>query len=242
MQGGFSRVAPALARLIQCSSVPDVPPWRANAASALPHPSADGVGSDQALAQALIGGHPDAPTVAWNRFSGMVYGTLERAVGDNDVDDLAQEVFLRLFRRIHTLQDPTALRSFVYSICVRVVHGELRRRWVRRIMRLAPTSELPEAPVAHADHEGREAVRRLYQLLDRLTPRDRLIYGLRAFEQLTVGEVAAAVGASEATVKRRSAHAGARMAAWIARDPVLQPYADSPPVVGTGREGNDLEA
>lgn len=197
--------------------------------SGLTHDGAVATGEDEALARALLAGHPEAPERAWNRYAAMVHGAIARALGPGEeVDDLTQEVFLRLFRRIGTLSDLTALRSFTYSITVRVIRAELRRRWVRRVMRLTDTGRLPERPGPDADADGaldgRAAVTRFYSLLDRLKARDRTAYVLRHLEDLTVDEVANALGVSRATVKRSLAHAEARMTAWIDKDPVLAAY------------------
>jgi RNA polymerase sigma-70 factor (ECF subfamily) len=184
--------------------------------------------SDEALAHALKEGRPEAFALAWTRFSPLVFGAIARALGrDEEAQDLTQEVFLRLHRRVHTLEDPTALRAFVYSIAVRVIKAELRRRWVRRIMKVVDTARLPEPEVAPASPEdqARDAIDRLYRILDRLNARDRTIYVLRHIEGLSLEDTAAAVGVSLATVKRRLAHAGERVAHHLRADPVLREYA-----------------
>src|SRR5262249_52308915 len=75
---------------------------------------------------------------AWRRYAPMVSGMLRRGLGPRaDVDDATQEVFLRLFRRIDSLRDATALRAFVVSVTVRVMKWQLRRRYIRRWVRLS---------------------------------------------------------------------------------------------------------
>ena len=59
--------------------------------------------------------------------------------------------------RIHRIDDPGALGSFVFSVALRIVKWELRRRRVRRILHLTDTGVLPEQRVEPADSEGREA-------------------------------------------------------------------------------------
>ncbi len=186
--------------------------------------------SDAALARALQEGRPEAPGLAWARFSSLVYGALARGLGpDEEVEDLTQEVFIRLFRRVATLEDPTALRSFVYSIAVRVMRAELRRRWVRRIMRLADAATLAETAATGPgpDDGGRDALARLYEILDRLNAQDRTLYVLRHLEGLSLEETAEAAGVSLATVKRRLAKAALRVEHHVRRDPLLQGYLSS---------------
>jgi RNA polymerase sigma-70 factor (ECF subfamily) len=152
----------------------------------------------------------------------MVHGVLRRGLGPTaDLDDATQEVFLRLFRRVGTLQDATALRSFVLSIAVRVMKWQLRRRLIRRWVRLSRTGELPEVAEPPLDDVGREALRRVYAILDLLRPVDRTIFVLRQSEKLSLPEIAQAVELSLSTVKRRLGRVCPRL---IERDPLLSTY------------------
>jgi RNA polymerase sigma-70 factor (ECF subfamily) len=191
-----------------------------------PIPLADA--SDADLARAAAKGHPGAPTVVWDRFSTLVRGILRRSLGRDDVDDHVQEVFLRFFRQISTLRDPDVLRSFLIGIAIRVAKGELRRRRVRRWFRLTDDGSVPEdAPAAAEDPEAREALARLYAILDRIEDQARLAFVLRHVEGLELVDVADALGVSLATAKRRLARASSRVLAAAARDPLLVEYAPS---------------
>ena len=75
--------------------------------------------SDAELANGLGTGEAWAVTEAWHRFAPMVLMTADRALGSStEAEDLAQEVFWRVFRRAKTLRDPGSLRSFVYSVAL----------------------------------------------------------------------------------------------------------------------------
>jgi RNA polymerase sigma-70 factor (ECF subfamily) len=180
---------------------------------------------DATLARALTASQPGAAREAWDRFAPMVHGFLSRSMGpDRDIEDVLQEVFLRVYARVETLEDPSALRSFIYSIAVRVLRGELRRRWVRRVMSLSLSGTLPEVEASPLDPEARQAMQRLYGVLDRLRAVDRAAFILRHVEGLGLAEVAASVQVSLATVKRRLARAEGVVNASVARDPALAGY------------------
>ena len=143
-----------------------------------------------------------------------------------DTPDLSQEVFLRLFRRIDELRNPSALRGFVVSICLGVARNELRRAQVRRWVRLTSTGDLPDAPVARPDLEAREALRRLYAVLDQVSVQDRSLFVARFFEKMEIAEVAVVHGLSYGTAKRHVARASLRINKRIERDPLLARYLD----------------
>jgi RNA polymerase sigma-70 factor (ECF subfamily) len=181
--------------------------------------------SDSALVAAAVAGRPGAAELVWDRFAPLVRGLVRRSLGpDRDADDHVQEVFLRLFAQLEQLRDPTALRSFVVGITVRVLRDELRRRRVRRWLRLTDEGELPDDPAEPRDDAAREALRRLYRILDDGDAEARLAFTLRFVEGLELTEVAAALGDSLATVKRRLAKVTVRVLAAAKNDPVLSSY------------------
>lgn len=154
------------------------------------------------VAQALAG-RLWAQRELWYRFAPMVYGLLRRALGPrHDPDDLVQEVFLRVFRRLHTLEKAAALRSFVYSVGVRVVCEEIRRFQVRQrayaqlvLMRPADTSDA-------VDYEARDTLQRIEKILGGMKEKHRAVFVLRHVEGMDLREIAVGLGMSLATVKR----------------------------------------
>jgi len=178
--------------------------------------------SDGDLAHGLATGEGWAVAETWRRFAPMVLAMAERSLGSRvEAEDIGQEVFCRVFRRVKTLRDPNSLRSFVYSFAVRVVKSELRRRRVRGWLPFLWAEPVPEISARSHDVESRDLLARLYALLDRLTPRDRLVFVLRRMEAKTVEEIAETLDLSTSTVKRSMAHASGRLSTWIDADPGL---------------------
>jgi RNA polymerase sigma-70 factor (ECF subfamily) len=187
------------------------------------HPLASA--DDATLARAAADADPAAAGIVWDRFSALVRGLLRRSLGPNhDVEDQVQEVFLRFFRQVGTLRDPTAVRSFLIGITIRVAGTELRRRRFRRWLFLTDTGALPDEAVVVVDEEAREALARLYVILDRVDDESRLAFVLRHIQGLELTDVAAALGISLATTKRRLAKVVPRVHAMVARDPILAIY------------------
>ena len=181
---------------------------------------------DAGLVRAILGGDPRAPRVLWDRHARLVYRILRRSLGQQDeVEDLVQEVFLNLFRRLPTLREPRALPGFLITITTLTLRHELRRRWVRRWMTLGSKQDIDRDPrVVHPNPEARQAVSRLYTILDRLGREERLAFVLRFIEGMELTEVAAALGLSLATAKRRLVRARTRVNHHIGRDPGLAAY------------------
>jgi RNA polymerase sigma-70 factor, ECF subfamily len=152
----------------------------------------------------------------------MVLTAAERALGSrSEAEDLAQETFCRVFRTAKKLENPGRLRSFVYSVAIRALRSHLRARKLRGWLSFHGPETLTDARYFTLDVETRDLLRRFYGLLDRLSPRDRLVFLLRRVESMTVEEIAETMEISRSTVKRSMAHASERLSRWVESDPGL---------------------
>jgi RNA polymerase sigma-70 factor, ECF subfamily len=170
---------------------------------------------------------PQAAVRLFDRYAPLVRRILARTLGPFlEVEDHVQETFVTFFRQVRTLRNEEAVRAFLVSIAVRVARHELRHRRVRRILRLAPPEEIADVAGAapREDHEARQAVRRLFAILDELDTPSRLVFTLRFLEDMELMEIAVAVGESLASVKRRLARVIPIVTARASRDAALAPY------------------
>jgi len=178
--------------------------------------------SDADLARGLVTGEAWALDETWHRFAPMVLTMAERALGSrSEAEDLAQETFCRVFRTARTLQNPNSLRSFVYSVAIRALKSHLRSRRLKAWLSFHGPETLTDPRYCTLDVETRDLLRRFYGLLDRLSPRDRLVFLLRRVESMTVEEIAATMAISASTVKRSMTHASERLSRWVESDPGL---------------------
>jgi RNA polymerase sigma-70 factor (ECF subfamily) len=174
------------------------------------------------LVRGVVDGEAWAVGETWYRFAPMVLTMAERCLGSrSEAEDICQDVFYRVIRRANTLRDPDCLRSFVYSFAVRAVKSALRRRKLRAWLSFEDPDTLVDRSWSTTDVESLDVLRRFYKLLERLTPRDRLVFILRRMQSMTVEEVALHMQLSESTVKRSLNHALERLEHWVAADPEL---------------------
>ena len=124
-----------------------------------------------------------------------------------EVDDLVQEVFVEAARGIKALRAPEAIRGWLATIAVRVVHRRLRRRRVRRFLGLDPEADYANLIDPAASPLDRLLVRAVYRALDELPVADRLAFTLHHVEGEKLEAVARLCGCSCATAKRRIARA-----------------------------------
>jgi RNA polymerase sigma-70 factor (ECF subfamily) len=172
------------------------------------------------LIAGLVAQRPSAAVELWQQYGNLVYRIAERAMGSpHEAEDLTQDVFLCLFKKIGGLRDPGALRSFVVSVTIRTVKWKLRRRRLRQWISVTDSGILPDLPVRGVDVD--HALQRFYGLLDQLPVEDRMVFVLRRVDGMQLDEVAQAMGHSLATVKRRLRRADGELSRLMEAEPVL---------------------
>ena len=126
-----------------------------------------------------------------------------RVQGSVEPEDLASEVFVGVLRNLGSFEgDEPAFRSWVFTIAHRRLLDERRR--LRRRPPPAPLAEVPEsaAPDDVEDAVARSLNKaRVQALCEQLVPDQRDVLLMRLLGQLTVEEVAAALGKTPGAVK-----------------------------------------
>jgi RNA polymerase sigma-70 factor, ECF subfamily len=114
-------------------------------------------------------------------------------VGEADLHDQCQEVFVAVFQGLAGFEGRSSLRTWIYGIALRVASNYRRRAYVRRECAVA---ELPEpAPEEQPDAAEQASQRRqLQRLLAGLDEDKREVFVLYELEELPMKEVAEACG------------------------------------------------
>jgi len=146
----------------------------------------------------------------------MVFNLAARLLGDaEEARDVAQEVFLQVYRRLGRFEGRSSLKTWIYRIVVNQCHNR-RRFWHRHGRdREDPLDERLAAPRApgrrppgpYEEACAQERARTVQQALLRLPFPQRSVLVLREVEGLSCEEVAAALGIPDGTVKSRLSRA-----------------------------------
>ena len=135
-----------------------------------------------------------------------------RRVGRTEAEDIANDVFVVLWRRIDEVDTDTEL-AWLYGVAYRTIGGRLRsakrrRRLVDRLGGLGHTSsETPDQIVVR-----REQDRAVLETLADMAPKDAEILRLATWEELTAPQMAVVLGCSPDAAKQRLSRARKRLA------------------------------
>jgi RNA polymerase sigma-70 factor (ECF subfamily) len=141
-----------------------------------------------------------------------ILGTIARLIArPDDVEDVGQEVFLRLYFSLDQLRSPEVFEPWLYRLTVNAAYDYLRKQRRRQESRMADLSE-QQVMIADAvagsklDHEDRrrQQVRETVDaLLGSVSEEDRILLTLKEVEGLSLKELEAIYKVSENALKVR---------------------------------------
>jgi RNA polymerase sigma-70 factor, ECF subfamily len=190
--------------------------------------------STQTMPQPVSTTRPVAPLVEkdwtfdqiYDECFAFVWRTVRRlGIIDAGVDDVVQDVFLVVHRRLADFEGRSSIKSWLFGIAVHAVRDARRtlRRKPGNLGGLARSGDDP-AMVADADANGphqaleqSEAVARLHAILDAMNDDRREVFVLAELEEMSVPDIADAVGANVNTVYSRLRAARADFEKGVAR-------------------------
>jgi RNA polymerase sigma-70 factor (ECF subfamily) len=126
----------------------------------------------------------------FDEYAPFVWRTVRHlGIREADIEDVCQEVFLTVYRRLEGFEGRSSVRTWLYGICLRVASDHRRRAHVRR--ELPVETPPPRIAEAHQDEDyaRKQARRRLAAILDELDEDKRAVFVLYEIEELTMREV-----------------------------------------------------
>jgi RNA polymerase sigma-70 factor, ECF subfamily len=148
--------------------------------------------SDEALMLEYQRGSREAFEELFARYRDPLYGFFRRRLPSRSrAEDLTQEVFLAVMRAVSRYEPRALVRTYLYSIALKLLWAERRRH-----LDVDTHAQPPAAPRPDEALWVREA-------LERLDANDREILMLREYEQLSYGEIADLLRIPVNTVRSR---------------------------------------
>ncbi len=141
-----------------------------------------------------------------------ILGTIFRLISrPEDVEDVGQDVFVRLYFSLDQLRAPEVFEPWLYRLTVNAAYDYLRKRRRSADVRMADLSDeqLKMADAAagqkeSAKQEDREQLREtLAVLMDQVSEDDRILLGLKELQGLSLKELREVYGVNENVLKVR---------------------------------------
>jgi RNA polymerase sigma-70 factor, ECF subfamily len=190
------------------------------------------VSSDEELVARAQAGDRLAFRALFLTHRAQVVRVLQRLIPANDVEDVAQEVFLHVHRSLSSFRGDARFSTWLYRLSLNIARMHLRKQASRPKLALSGDDEQgrlervePETPSSQA--ERNERLKALARLLDQLSEKKREALVVHDFEGLAAEEIARIVDAPVMTVRTRVFYARKELYAAFEREPALVPVARS---------------
>ena len=167
--------------------------------------------SEGALVQRAQSGDETAFREIVERYKSKVFSIIHGIVRQrNDVEDIAQQVFAKVYLSLRNFDFRSSLITWIYKITVNECFDYLRKRKVRR---LVYESDLSEEEVRRVENTDPAIERQMpadsslaqrdyvLKLLTRVSEEERMLLILKEVEGFSVEELAIKTGMNENTVK-----------------------------------------
>jgi RNA polymerase sigma-70 factor (ECF subfamily) len=162
--------------------------------------------ADEAAIARFVAGDQHAFEELFDRYGPYVYNIVRGVLPtDEDASDVTQEVFLQVYRSLHTFRGGSRFSTWLYRIALNraldAARAHRRRRWVpfgETTRNDADTSGDPGA-----DIESRSTEDEVRRVLEKMEPRHREIITLRYLRDLDLEEIADVLGCSVGAAKVR---------------------------------------
>jgi RNA polymerase sigma-70 factor (ECF subfamily) len=188
-------------------------------------PVALGRSSDEDLMRRTQQGDRQAFSLLYERYSASVLSYLYRMMGNvEDVESIAQEVFLRAFRFAPTYRYPQKFSTWLFTITRNLAINYSRRRKrspVRNITELnlegvdVSGDPYQVAQRATDNVERQEEIARVLKALDDLPTDQKEVIVLGVFQDLSYAEMEEITGTKAVTLRSRMFHGLKRLARLV---------------------------
>ncbi len=167
--------------------------------------------TDLDLVNEVRAGDRRAYTELMNRYKEKIYWVARRMLGNHaDADDVVQEAFLKAFLNLGDFRGDAGFYTWLYRIAVNLSLNALRKRHVMDYLReseLAQKVFPPAKDDPHKELEVRELESRIQQAVSRLPDKQRAVFVLRYYDEMTYEEIAFILKTSVGGLKANYFHA-----------------------------------
>lgn len=187
--------------------------------------------TDEQLLVQIAAGDQDAFNEIFDRFSKQIYNFINKQVVEHEsVEDLVQEVFLRVYKSAKNFDPEKKFSSWIYKIAL----NEVKRHWKRAASRQTYSLNQPLGDEG-GDSERQDLIRDerdtpdttvekaifskdLRELIDRLPEKQKTVVLLKVYNELTFEEIAEICDCPLSTVLSRMRYAVSKLRRWLGID------------------------
>lgn len=167
--------------------------------------------NEHALIAALKKGDEEAFRYLYRTYGPKIGALAKGYLGVDDIDDIVQDVILKIFKGIKKFREDAKLSTWIYKITINVcnnVYKKFKHRETLLEMSDSYSEDEPQSQYS-TEEDLRKAVmdevlyQKLREAIEKLSPEDRAILYMKEIENLTYEEISEVLGKPVGTIKSR---------------------------------------
>ena len=155
------------------------------------------------------------------RYQEKIYWVCRRIVGTHeDADDVVQDVFIRVYDRLKDFRAESEFYTWLYRIATNASLNALRKKRLKELVRFDELYEelLPGDDQTDGSMLQQEVRTVLERAIDRLPPKQKLVFVMRYYDELTYEEMARILKKSVGGLKANYFHALKKIQEYVQRE------------------------
>ncbi|MCH4889488.1 RNA polymerase sigma factor [Acidaminobacter sp. JC074] len=117
-----------------------------------------------------------------------------------DAEDLTQETFLKVFKKLDSLREPSLVKSWLYQIAYRTVVNHIKKQKLKSFSLFTNPDSINDLVYESNDETYSEKAIQIFATLDH---KEHTLLTLRVVEEMSYDEISLIMGKSSATLRKR---------------------------------------
>jgi len=167
--------------------------------------------NDFNLIKRFLDGDENAFNLLVKKYQKKIYWHARQMLGNHsDADEVTQEVLIVIYKKLMTFNFNSSLYTWIYKIVSTRSLNQIRKRQVKRFFSIDDDEnefELKDSTDIVEDINNKEKLEKVERILQKLPPKQRQIFILRNYDQLSYEEIAKITGKTVGGLKANYFHA-----------------------------------
>jgi RNA polymerase sigma factor (sigma-70 family) len=167
------------------------------------------ISTDSELIKSFIDGDESAFNRLVPKYQDKIYWHARRLIGNHlDADEILQEVLLVLYNKLKTFEFKSSLYTWIYTITYTRSINYLKKKKLKSFLSLGEIRDFEdESSNVVEDLEKRQKLERIDKALQKLPIKQREVFVMRTYDEMTYEEISQITGKSTGALKANYFHA-----------------------------------
>ncbi|MGK9367585.1 RNA polymerase sigma factor [Melioribacter sp. Ez-97] len=153
------------------------------------------------------------------KYQKRIYWHARQMLGNHlDADEVTQQVLIVIYEKLHTFNFQSSLFTWIYRIVTTRSLNLLKRKNLKRFFSIDDDDkdfDLKAESDIVRDMDNRQKLEKLEKMLDKLPPKQKQVFIMRNFDELSYDEISRITGKSVGGLKATYFHAIKKITEWM---------------------------